>query len=237
MIDAESHDAARRIIAEGNSVDRTTGPMLMATPTPEGAPMILTTHLYFFRSDDDAPRLRRRDVMDAIIGRLPEFEWRQRIAEHGALRVAMNEFAWLFDQNGIETLFDPPVKAFLVAIRRIGDAPVYLSPLDLLRRFHALGWIPEEQQAGLPPEALEPPTEADAISLDRVLARFQPSGPDAHLTRAETLKEHAGEILAAIKAHVAEHTARHGALEESADGASEARHHADTRVGGAHGPS
>lgn len=176
--------------------------------------MSFDTNLYFFRPDDDAPDLHRRDVMDAIVGRLAEIEWRQRIAERGALRVAMNEFAWLFDQNGIETLFDPPIKAFLVAIRRIGDAPVYLSPLDLLRRFHALGWIPEAQHASLLPEALEPPTEADAISLDRVLAPFQPSGPDAHLTRAETLKEHAGEIVAAIKAHVAEHTARHGALEE-----------------------
>lgn len=176
--------------------------------------MSLTTNLYFFRSDEDAPRLRRRDVMDAIIGRLTEFEWRQRIAERGALRVAMNEFAWLFDQGGIETLFDPPVKAFLVAVRRFGDAPVYLSPLDLLRRLHMLGWIPEAQHASLPPEALEPPKEGEAISLDRVLARFQPSGPDAHLTRAQTLMDHSEEILAAIKAHVAEHTARHGALEE-----------------------
>ncbi len=176
--------------------------------------MSLDTKLFFFRPDDDAPHLHRRDVMDAIVGRLPGLEWRQRIAEHGALRVAMNEFAWLHDKNGIETLFDPPVHAFLVAIRRIGDAPVYLSPLDLLRRLNALGWIPEEQHAGLPPEALEPPSEGDAISLDRVLARFQPTGPDAHLTRAETLKEHAGEIVAAIHAHVAEHTARHGQLDE-----------------------
>jgi hypothetical protein len=176
--------------------------------------MSLTTNLYFFRSDDDAPPLRRRDVMDAIIGRLPEFEWRQRIAEHGALRVAMNEFAWLFDQGGIETLFDPPVEAFLVAVRRIGDPPVYLNPLDLLRRLHALGWIPEAQHASLPPEALEPPEEGEAISLDRVLARFQPSGPDAHLTRAQTLIDHSEEIVAAIQAHVAEHRARHGQLDE-----------------------
>jgi hypothetical protein len=176
--------------------------------------MSLDTNLYFFRPGDDAPHLHRRDVMDAIVGRLPDLEWRQRIAEHGALRVAMNEFAWLFDQSGVETLFEPPVQAFLVAIRRFGDAPVYLSPLDLLRRLHAHGWIPEEQRAGLPPQALEPPSEGDAISLDRVLARFQPSGPDAHLTRADTLKEYAGEILAAIQAHVAERTARHGALDE-----------------------
>jgi hypothetical protein len=176
--------------------------------------MSLTTNLFFFRSDDDAPRLHRRDVMDAIVGRLPEIEWRERIAEHGALRVAMNEFAWLFDQGGIETLFDPPVRAFLVAIRRIGDAPVYLNPLDLLRRMHALGWIPEEQHAGLPPEALDPPKEGDAISLDRVLARFQPAGPDAHLTRAQTLIDHADEIVAAIHAHVAEQRAPHGALDD-----------------------
>ena len=102
----------------------------------------------------------------------------------------------------------------LLAIRRVGDAPVYLSPPDLLRRLNSLGWIPEEQHASLPPEALEPPTEADAISLDRVLARFQPSGLGAQLTRGEPLKEHAGEIVAAIKAHVAEQTARHGALEQ-----------------------
>ena len=176
--------------------------------------MSLTTNLYFFRSDEDAPRLHRRDVMDAIVGRLTEFEWRARIAENGALRVAMNEFAWLHDQKGIETLFDPPVRAFLVAIRRIGYAPVYLSPLDLLRRLHALGWIPQEQHAKLPPEALEPPKEGDAISLDHVFDRFGLNGPDAHLTRAETLKEHAGEIVAAIHAHVAEQRARHGALEE-----------------------
>jgi len=176
--------------------------------------MSFTTNLYFFRPDDDAPHLHRRDVMDAIVGRLPEFEWRQRIAERGALRVAMNEFAWLADHGGAETLLDPPVQAFTVAFRRIGDAPVYLNPLDLLRRFHALGWIPEEQQAGLPPAALEPPAEDDAISLDRVLLRFQPTGPDAHLTRAETLKEHAGEIVAAIQAHVAEQRAPHGALDE-----------------------
>lgn len=178
--------------------------------------MSLTTNLYFFRSDDDAPRLHRRDVMDAIVGRLTEFEWRARIAENGALRVAMNEFAWLADHGGAETLLDPPVQAFTVAIRRIGDAPVYLSPLDLLRRLHALGWIPEEQHADLPPEALEPPAENDAISLDRVLLRFQPSGPDAHLTRAQTLIDHADEIVAAIHAHVAEQRARHGALDEDA---------------------
>ena len=152
--------------------------------------------------------------MDAIVGRLTEFEWRARIAENGALRVAMNEFAWLHDQKGIETLFDPPVRAFLVAIRRIGDAPVYLSPLDLLRRLHALGWIPQEQHAGLPPEALEPPKEGDAISLDHVFDRFGLNGPHAHLTRAETLKAHAGEIVAAIHAHVAEQRARHGAVDE-----------------------
>ena len=176
--------------------------------------MSLTTNLYFFRPGDDAPRVHRRDVMDAIVGRLPETEWRERIAEHGALRVAMNEFAWLFDQNGIETLFDPPVQAFLVAIRRIGDPPVYLNPLDLLRRLHALGWIPEDQHAGLPPEALEPPKEGEAISLDRVLARFQSTGPDAHLTRAQKLIDQADEIVAAIKAHVTEHRARHGQLDD-----------------------
>ena len=49
--------------------------------------MSLTTNLYFFRPDDDAPRLHRRDVMDAIVGRLQEYEWRARIAERGALRL------------------------------------------------------------------------------------------------------------------------------------------------------
>jgi hypothetical protein len=197
--------------------------------------MSLDTHLFFFQPDDDAPPLHRRDVMDAIVGRLPDFEWRQRIAERGALRVAMNEFAWLFDEGGAETLLDPPVQAFLVAVRRFGDAPVYLSPLDLLRRFHARGWIPPEQHEALPPAALEPPREDDALSLDRVLARFQPTGPDAHLTRADTLLAHTAEIAAAIQAHIAEHTARHGALGEGDDGHSDppARAHA----GGGHGPS
>lgn len=176
--------------------------------------MSLTTNLYFFRSDEDAPRLHRRDVMDAIVGRLTEFEWRARIAESGALRVAMVEFDWLLRQRGAETLLDPPAHAFTVAIRRIGDAPVYLSPLDLLRRLHALGWIPAEQHADLPPEALERPREGDAVSLDHVFTRFGLNGPDAHLTRVETMSTYAGEILAAIQAHVAEQRARHGALDE-----------------------
>lgn len=175
--------------------------------------MSLDTNLYFFRPDDPAT-LHRRDVMDAIVGRLAEFEWRQRIAEHGAFRVAMGEFDWLLRHRGAETLLDPPVHAFLVAVRRVGDAPVYLNPLDLLRRFHAHGWIPAEQHAGLPPAALERPREADAISLDHVFTRFGLNGPGAHLTRAQTLKEYSGEIVAAIQAHVAEHRARHGRLDE-----------------------
>jgi hypothetical protein len=209
--------------------------MLMTTPTPEGDAMSLDTNLYFYQQDDDAPPLHRRDVMDAIVGRLPDCEWRQRIAERGALRVAMNEFGWLFDRRGVDTLFDPPVQAFLVAVRRSGDAPVYLNPLDLLRRFHARGWIPEEQHATMPPEALEPPREDDAVSLDRVLARFQPTGPDAHLTRADTLIAHAGETAAAIQAHIAEHKARHGTLEEGDDG--HPHPPAGAHAGGGHGSS
>jgi hypothetical protein len=197
--------------------------------------MSLDTHLFFFQPDDDAPPLHRRDVMDAIVGRLPDFEWRQRIDQRGALRVAMNEFAWLFDERGIETLFDPPILAFLTAVRRFGDAPVYLSPLDLLRRFHARGWIPPEQHEALPPAALEPPREDDALSLDRVLARFQPTGPDAHLTRADTLIAHADDIAAAIQAHIAEHTARQGALGEGDDDRSDPP--AGARAGGGHGHS
>ena len=199
--------------------------------------MSLDTKLYFIRFDQDAPRLHRRDVMAAIVSRLPDFEWRQRIAEHGARRVALMEFAWLFNQAGVETLFDPPVQAFLSAIRRIGEAPVYLSPLDLLRRFHARGWIPVEQHGALPPEALEPPCEDDGLSLDHVLARFQPTGPDAHLTRVQTLIAHSAEIAAAIEAHIAEHTARHGALDEGGDDEPASRHPDRARAGGTHGPS
>lgn len=179
--------------------------------------MSLDTRLFFCRFDDTAPPLRRRDVMDAIVGRLPEAEWRQRIGEHGALRLAMGEFAWLFNENGIQSLFDPPVHAFAVAVRRIGDAPVFLTPLDLLRRLNALGWVPPEQHAGLPSEALEPPSEADAISLDRVVARFQPSGAASGAERVQSLLDHADDLVAAIKAHVAEHTARHGALDATDD--------------------
>jgi hypothetical protein len=151
--------------------------MLMTTPIPEGDTMSLDTHLFFFQPDDDAPPLHRRDVMDAIVGRLPDFEWRQRIDQRGALRVAMNEFAWLFDERGIETLFDPPILAFLTAVRRFGDAPVYLSPLDLLRRFHALGWIPPEQHHAATggPRA--------AARGRRPLARPRPRPVPAHRTR------------------------------------------------------
>jgi predicted nucleic acid-binding protein len=103
--------------------------MLMTTPTSEGDAMSLDTNLYFFRRDDDAPALHRRDVMDAIAGRLPDFEWRQRIAEHGALRVAMKEFAWLFNERGVESLFDPPVHAFLKLVDAF-CAPFVSLPFD-----------------------------------------------------------------------------------------------------------
>ena len=199
--------------------------------------MGLDKRLFFFRPDDDAPPLRRRDVMDAIIGRLPEVEWRHRILQHGARRVATNEFSWLYNHGGIETLFDPPVEAFLVAIRRVGDPPVYLTCLDLLRRLNALGWIPTEQHADLPSQALEPPNEEEAISLDRVLLRFQPSGPDAHLTRAQTLIDHADEIAAAIDAHIAEHTARHGTLEDPDADEPQPGHRASARPRANHEPS
>ena len=170
------------------------------------------------RRPANSPHARTKPDLAAAGRRIGPHELRLAATciAHGLTLITTNEheFAWLFDHNGIEPLFDPPVKTFLLAIRRVGDVPVYLSPPDLLRRLGSLGWIPEEQHADLPPEALEPPTEADAISLDRVLARFQPSGPHAQLTRADTLKEYAGEILAAIQAHVAERTARHGALDE-----------------------
>lgn len=129
------------------------------------------------------------------------------------------------------------MRAFTVAIRRIGDAPVYLTPLDLLRRLHALGWIPEDQHTRLPAEALEPPSEDDAISLDRVLLRFQPSGPDAHLTRAQTLIDHADEIVAAVHAHIAEHTARHGALDAPDDAGPAPEPRPLARLGATHEPS
>jgi hypothetical protein len=94
--------------------------------------MSLDTRLFVCRFDDTAPPLRRREMMDAIIGRLPEAEWRQRIGEHGALRVAIGEIAWLLNENGTQHRLDPPVHACPVAVRRIGDAPVFLTPLDLL---------------------------------------------------------------------------------------------------------
>lgn len=184
--------------------------------------MSLNTNVYFFRSEDE-PRLHRRDVIDAIVARLPETEQRQRIAAHGAIRVALNEFDWLFNRGGARTLLDPPVEAFLVAVRRIGDAPVYVTPLDLIRRYHALGWIPEERLCDLPPEALEPPREQDAISLDHVLMRFHPTGPDAGPNRVAALLERAEDMVAAIHAHVAEQTARHGDLDDEPDASSHDR--------------
>ena len=173
--------------------------------------MSLDTRLFFCRFSD-GPRLHRRDVLDTIVARLPEAEHRARIAQHGAVVVALREFNWLFNEGGAESLMGPTMLASLSTVRRIGEAPVYLTPLDLIRRFHALGWIPHEQLAQLPAEALEPPCEQDAISLDHVIARFLPTGPDAHLKRADALREHAHEIVAAMEAHVEEHTARHGEL-------------------------
>ncbi len=148
--------------------------------------MSLNTNFYFFRSEDE-PRLHRRDVIDAIVARLRETEQRQRIADHGAIGVTLNEFDWLFNRGGVRTLLDPPVEAFLIAVRRVGDAPVYVTPLDLIRRYHAMGWIPEEQLSDLPPEALEPPPEQDAISLDPGLMRFHTAGRDAGPNRVAAL--------------------------------------------------
>jgi hypothetical protein len=124
----------------------------------------------------------------------------------------MNEFAWLFDQNGIETLFDPPSRPSwspsAASATRPSTSARSTSCDASTRSGGSRSSTPACRRRS--PRAAR---EDDAISLDRVLARFQPTGPDAHLTRAETLKAHAGEIVAAIKAHVAEHTARHGALE------------------------
>jgi hypothetical protein len=170
--------------------------------------MSLTTNLYFFGADYDRQPYRR-EIMDALVARLPEAEQRRRILLDGAVRVAFSDFNWLLNDRGAATLLDPPVDAFIVAIRRIGDPPVFLKPLDLLRRFHARGWIPEAQLADLPPEALEPPQEEEAISLDRVISRFFPPGSGA-------LEDDGGNrsaaMLEAIKAHVAEQRAPHGTL-------------------------
>jgi hypothetical protein len=172
--------------------------------------MGLTTNLYFFGGDYER-QPTRRTIMDALVARLPEVDQRQRIAAHGAIRVAFDDFDWLLNHRGAETLLDPPVQVFLVAMRRFGEAPVYLSPVDLVRRFHALGWIPAEQLADLPPEALEPPKEAEAVSLDRVMTRFFPPGSLAGMGDEEWRRRSAG-LAEAIKAHLAEHDARHGAL-------------------------
>jgi hypothetical protein len=167
--------------------------------------MSLTTNLYFFGRDYERQPTRRA-ILDALVARLPEAEQRQRIAEHGAIRVAFNEFDWMFDRGGAVTLLDPPVEAFLVAIRRIGDPPVFMNVLDLLRRFHALGWIPEEQLPDLPPEALEAPREQEAISLDLVTMRFFPPGSLAGMDDEERRRRSAG-LVEAIEAHLAERKA------------------------------
>jgi hypothetical protein len=173
--------------------------------------MSLTTNLYFFGTGYDR-QPSRRTVMDALIARLPEEEQRQRVAALGAIRVACDDFNWLLNSGGAATLLDPPVEAFMVAIRKFGDAPVYLTPLDLVRRFHAVGWIPEEQLADLPPEALKPPQEEDAISLDRVIARFFPPGVRPPLEDPEEMRQRSISLQAAINAHCAEQRAPHGAL-------------------------
>ncbi len=175
--------------------------------------MSLTTNLYFFGEGYDR-QPSRRIVMDTLVARLPEVEQRHRIAALGAVRVAFGDFDWMLNGGGAATLLDPPVQAFLIAIRRVGDAPVYLEPLDLLRRFHSLGWIPEEQLAGLPPEALEPPKEEDAVSLDRVIARFVPPGTRPPVEDPEELRQRTISLAGAIDAHVAEQRAPHGALGE-----------------------
>jgi hypothetical protein len=170
--------------------------------------MSLTTNLYFFGADYDRQPFRR-EIMDALVARLPEAEQRRRIRVDGAVRVAFSDFNWLLNERDAATLLDPPVEAFTTAVRRFGDPPVFLNPLDLLRRFHALGWIPDEQFADLPPEALGPPKEEEAISLDRVISRFFPTGSGA-------LEDDGGKrtaaMLQAIEAHVAEQRAPHGTL-------------------------
>ncbi len=177
--------------------------------------MSLTTNLYFFGEGFDRQPSRRM-VMDALVTRLPEVEQRHRIAALGAVRVAFGDFDWMLNGGGAATLLDPPVEAFIVAIRKIGDAPVFLKPLDLLRPFHASGWIPEEHLAGLPPEALEPPQEDDAISLDLVMARFYPPGSPP-LLDPEERRQRSISLFAAIDAHGAEQRARHGALGEAGE--------------------
>ena len=178
--------------------------------------MSLTTNLYFFGTGYDRQPSRRM-VMDALIARLPEEEQRHRIAARGAVRVAFDDFNWLLNSGGAATLLDPPVEAFMVAIRKVNDAPVYLRPLDLVRRFYASGWIPEEQLADLPPEALEPPQEGDAVSLDRVIARFFPPGTRPPLEDPEEMRRRSISLRAAIDAHVAEQCASHGALGDAGE--------------------
>jgi len=198
--------------------------------------MLCDANVFFFCFFDGA-RLRRRDILAAIVTRLPEIEQRYRITRYGAVRVALNEFDWLLNRGGARTLLDPPVEAFLVTVRRPDEAPVLLTPVDLIRCYRELGWVPENQRAQLPHEALKPATEDDAITLDQVRTRYQPSSPEAHLTRAAILRERSAEIAADIQARVAARTMGRGAVAGSGDGGPKSSHLENPRPGGTHGPS
>ena len=131
----------------------------------------LDTYLYFIRREEDGPTPAKRDLLDAIFALQDLGDLRDRIRTHGAGRTALDTMEWLRSDVGQRDLFDAPLAITIVKVRRFDEAPLRINALDLLRRYHALQLIPDEQRADLPDEAFDPPMEQDGVGLDRWVQR------------------------------------------------------------------
>ena len=110
----------------------------------------LTTYLYFIRPFEAGPTPSRKALLDAIVAARPREAIISDVMLHGPIRVALDTFSWMLREQGADYLFPEPLHATLVFVRRPSEAPLRLTPLDLLERYHVEGLIPDDA----PPEGL-----------------------------------------------------------------------------------
>jgi hypothetical protein len=166
--------------------------------------MSLETRLYLVCANGCDPTPTKRGVLDALMARFPEADQRRRLERSGALDSALQDLHWLYREGGAETLLPVRLTPTVVSIRRPNEAPLYVTPLDVLRRYVYLGWVGEHDRATLPPEALTPPQEAPLIPLDAFLAKyFQVGGHPAPTGEpaADTLRTRGKDFVAELEAY------------------------------------
>ena len=160
---------------------------------------------YLMPIDKHRPTPTPAEVLDAITARLPEPDQRQRIQQRGATQAAHDDIKWLATRGNAETLVPCALRATVGRWRRYNEAPLYIRPIDIVRRYLRNGWIPEDQTAHLPAQAFQPPQEAAGVGLDALVDALLPtlnSGKPGGVQQAlDTLDESGDEITRAITSY------------------------------------